>query len=148
MNGIWIKRSHIPAELFLSSRGNGVQRSAMERICKGNYFLLSRHDPGQLKGHTDGAGTSGSKKHAAQTRWQHLRKPGSQIGGRAIGIAPRRERQNIQLRLYPLQYKSVSIADLVHIVAMKIHIAPALDIRKPDTLARFQHVQTRRGQRL
>jgi hypothetical protein len=63
-------------------------------------------------------------------------------------VAPRAERQLIQLRLDRLHNARVRKADMMDVVAMKIEVAAALEILNPRALTTPKPVQERCGQRL
>jgi hypothetical protein len=54
--------------------------------------------------------------------------------GRLIGETARRERQLVELRLERGNQPRVAVAQMVHAIAVKIHISPAVEVLEPQAL--------------
>ena len=66
----------------------------------------------------------------------------------SVRVAPRRERQRVELRVHGGHHVRMPIADLMDAVAVEVHDPPALDVGEPDAVARRERVEARRRQRL
>jgi hypothetical protein len=77
-----------------------------------------------------------------------LREPFTEFHRRLARVTPWAKRKFIQLLLDSSDNFRICEADLVRAIAMKIQIAPALNIFDPRAFDALQSIQARRGKRL
>ena len=68
--------------------------------------------------------------------------------GRRVGVAARREGQRLHLLGDGLLQARMAVADVMHVVAVEIHVAPAGHVLDPDALGLGNGVEARRRHRL
>jgi hypothetical protein len=120
----------------------------MKRLPHRDEFEPSGGHACKLERHADRAGSTGRKQNPIQVSPSQRREPGGQFNRRLTSVSPGAETQLIELVLDGGDDSRVSKPDLMHIVAVKIKVTAPLDIFDPCALGTFEHVQTRRGERL
>src|SRR5262249_11668530 len=68
-----------------------------------------------------------------------------ELDGRQVRVAARAEAELVELRLHRGDHRGVAEAHLVGAVAVKVHVAAALEVLEGDPVRAPQHVEARRG---
>src|SRR5205085_5298008 len=114
------QRAGVPAEQRLATDRNRVERCSVEGIPERKRLVTTGRDPRKLERHADRERAAGREEYLGQ--WIRC-EPGELCGERdcrCIGVAPRRERKRVELLLDRLDDARMPVADLVHVVAVKI----------------------------
>ena len=120
----------------------------MERIPERQRLEAPRRRPRDLHGHLDGVRAAGREQHLGRPERREVRQLARQRDGRLAGVAARRERQRVHLLGDgPLQAR-MAVADVMHVVAVEIHVPPAGRILDEDALGLGDRIEARRRHRL
>jgi hypothetical protein len=128
-----------------------AQPGAMKRIPEAQCLEAARGGAGELERHLDRVAAAGGEQHLAGRAGERLEARAERLGQfhrRLAGVAAWREAQLVELLLDRGDHVRMRIADVVHVVAVKIHVAPAGHVLDPDALGAADRVQARRRHRL
>ena len=92
-------------------------------------------DACQLQRDADGLRTPGAEERFLQGIGRDLGQLLRQVDGYPVGVAAGAERQVVELALDGVNHRGVGKADLVHVVAVEVHVAPALHVLDEDAPA-------------
>ena len=120
----------------------------MEGIPHGNRLVPAGGDACQLQRDADSLGASGAEERLLQGPGRDLGQLFRQVDGDPVGVAPRAERQLVDLALDGGDHFRVAEADLVHVVAVEVHVASALGVFDVNPLAGAHGVQAWRREGL
>ena len=142
------ERAHALAEDRLAADRDGVEGGAVEGIPHGNRLVPAGGDPRQLQRDADRLGAPGAEEGLLQGIGRDLGQLLRQVHGHAVGVAARAEGQLVELAFDRVNHRGIGKADLVHVVAVEVHVAPALQVLDGDTPAGAQGVEARGGKGL
>ncbi len=148
MLGAWQQGSDPVAEHRLAADGDRVERSTVKRIPQRQRLVAAGGDARELQRHSDRQGSGRREQDLAERIGRKGGQLRCEFDRGLIRVAPRRERERIELAPDRRHHVRMTIADLVDAVAVEVHHPAAFDVGEPDAVARRERVETGRGQRL
>ncbi len=142
------QRSHVAAEERLAADGNRVERRAVERVPHRDRLVPPGGEARELQRHADRARATGREENLGEVAGCELDQAAGERDRGLVREAPGRERERVERAPDRLHDAWVPVADLVDAVAVKIHVAPALDVLEPDAGRGGERVEARRRKRL
>jgi hypothetical protein len=142
------QRPHVLAKDGLAADGDRVERCAMEAVPQRQRLVPAGGEAGELQGHPDRQRPAGCEQDLAERVGCQPGELFREVDCRGVGKASRRERKRVELPPDRGHDVRVTIADLVHVVAVEVHHAAAFDVGEPDAVAGSERVEARRRQRL
>jgi hypothetical protein len=138
----------VAAEHPLAADARRIERGAVEGVPHRDGFVSTGHDTGQPERHPDGGSAARAEQRLAEITGRDLREFSREVNSPCVRVAPRAERELVELRLDRGDHRGIAEADLMHAVAVEVHVAPALEILEVDAVGSDERVQARRGERL
>ena len=139
------------AKQRLASDAGGAEAGAVKRIPEAQRLEAPGGEAGQLDRYLDRIRAAGREKHFSGLAAQRLKARTQRLGqfnSTLAGKTARCKGQGVELALDGRDDVRVRIADMVHIVAMEVHVASAAHVLDPDALGPGDRTQAGRGNRL
>ena len=118
-------------ESGLSTDRSGTESRAMKTIPERERLESTRRRTGDLQGHLVRIRASCGEEDLCRP-WSQRDKPFRQLGCDLVGKSAGRERQEVDLPLDRLDKTRMPVADVVHRVAVEIHVAAPGGVFDPD----------------
>ena len=139
------------AKQRLAADAGRAEAGAVKRIPETEQLGAPRGNACEFDRHFHGVGPAGREQHLAWVSGQRLEASAEclcELHRAAAGKAARRKTQLIELLLDGANHVRMRISDVVHVVAMEIHIAPARHVFDEHALRFSNRAQARRRDRL
>ena len=130
------------AEKGFAADGNGIQRSAVKRVPHRDGLVPACGCASQFHGHAHCGGAAGAEQHFLQIARGQLSELAGQLNRHAVGVAPGAKGQLVELLFYCGNHERIGKSDLMHVVAVKVHVAAALQIFDINACAAAHGVKT------
>ncbi len=109
--------------------------------------MPARGEARELHGHPHRARPAGAEEHLGEVGIRReLRELARERNSLGVGVAPRAEGQLQHLLRDGTHHGGIPEPNLVHRVAMEVHVSAPLRVRAEDTLGLVQRIQARGGQ--
>jgi hypothetical protein len=135
------QRAHASTKDLFAADRDGVERRAVKRIPHRDRLVSPGGDPRELERHADRRRAAGAEERLVEMARRELGQSSREIDRHAVRVAARAEGQLVELRLHGGDHRRIAVAHLVYVVAVKIHVAPTLQVLDVDPLGVLKRVE-------